>query len=47
MNLSQFSEVDEPRACYIEWSRSESEKQILYINTNIWNLEKWYWWIYL
>ena len=23
-------EVDEPRACYVEWSKSEREKQILY-----------------
>ena len=39
------SEVDEPTACYTEWSKSEGEKQI-YINAYIWNLEKWYWWIY-
>ena len=31
----------------IEWSKSEREKQILYINAHIWNLEKWYWWNYL
>ena len=41
------SEVDEPRACYTEWSKSEREKQILYINAYVWNLEKWYWWTYL
>ena len=29
---------------YTEWSKSEREKQILHINTYIWNLEKWYWW---
>ena len=34
------SEVDEPRACYTEWSKLEREKQILYINTYVWNLEK-------
>ena len=39
------NEVDEPRACYTEWS--ESEKQILYINAWIWNLEKWYRWTFL
>ena len=38
--------VDEPRACYSEWSESEREKQISYINTYIWNLEKWCWWTY-
>ena len=37
------NEVDEPRAYYTEWSKSEREKQILYINTYIWNLEGWYW----
>ena len=37
------SEVDEPRACYTDWSKSEREKQI-YINAYIWNLEKLYWW---
>ena len=26
------SEMDEPRICYTEWSKSEREKQILYIN---------------
>ena len=35
-----FSEVDEPRACYTEWSKSEREKQILHVNAHIWNLEK-------
>ena len=37
--------MDEPRASYTEWSKSE--RQISYINTNIWNLEWWYWWTYL
>ena len=40
-------EVDELRACYTEWSKSEKEKQISYIKAHIWNLERWYWWIYL
>jgi len=39
------NEVDEPRACYTEWSKSERAKQISYINAYIWNLEGWYWWI--
>ena len=34
------SEVDGPRACYTKWSQSEREKQMLYINAYIWNLEK-------
>ena len=40
------NEVDEPRTCYTEWSKSEGEKQIPYINASIWNLEIWYWWTY-
>ena len=37
------SEVDEPRACYTEWRKSERQKQILHTDayTYIWNLEKW------
>ena len=42
-----WSQVDEPRACYTKWNKPKREKQVLYINTFIWNLEKWYWWIYL
>ena len=30
-------------ACYTEWSKSEKERQILYVNAYIWNLERWYW----
>ena len=37
------NEVDEPRSYYTEWSKSEGERQILCINTCIWNLERWYW----
>ena len=36
-------DVDGHRDCHIEWSKSEREKQI-YINTYMWNLEKWYRW---
>ena len=32
-------DVDGPRDCHIEWSKPEREKQILYINAYIWNLE--------
>ena len=39
-------EVEEPRAYYTERSNSERERQTLYINTYIWNLERWYWWAY-
>ena len=42
-----LNEVNEPRAYYIGWSKSERETQILHINAGIWNLERWYWWFYL
>ena len=35
-------EVDDPGAYYTEWSKSEKERQILYIITYTWNLERWY-----
>ena len=41
------NEVDEPRAYYIEWSKSERGKQLLYINAYIENLERWHWWTHL
>ena len=37
-------DVDGPRVCHTEWSKSEREKQILYINAYMWNLEKWCRW---
>ena len=41
------NEVDEPGACYTEWSKSEWERWISYTNAYIWNLERWYQRIYL
>ena len=41
------SEVDGPRVCHTEWSKSEREKQIPYANAHKWNLKKkkkWSWW---
>ena len=38
------NEVDDPRACYPGWIKSERERQISCISTYIWNLERWYWW---
>ena len=38
------SEVDGPRVCHTEWSKSEREKQIPYANIYIWNLKNQYWW---
>ena len=40
------NEVDEPRAYYTKWSKSEREKLISDIDTNIWSLKRWHWWIY-
>ena len=40
-------DVDGPRECHTEWSKSEREKQVSYINAYMWNLEKWYRWSYL
>ena len=37
-----WTEVNEPEACYTEWSKSERERQISHINAYIWNLGKWY-----
>ena len=39
--------MDEPRDCYTEWSKSERERQILYVNAYIWNLERWHWQSYV
>ena len=41
------SEVNELGACYTEWSKSEREKQVSYMNAYVWNLEKWCWWTHL
>ena len=38
------NKVDEIRGYYTEWSKSEREKCMSYINTCIWSLERWYWW---
>ena len=37
-------DVNGPRDCHTEESKSEGEKQILYINACMWNLEKRYRW---
>ena len=39
-----WMDVDGPRDCHTEWSKSEREKQISYINAYMWNLEKCYRW---
>ena len=39
-NCTICRDVDRPRDCHGEWSKSEKEKQISYINAYMWNLEK-------
>ena len=39
------NEVSDPRAYYIEWGKSGRERQILYVNTHAWNLERLPWWL--
>ena len=39
--------VNGPGDCHIEWSKTKREKRISYINTYMWNLDKWYRWPYL
>ena len=46
-DLSQSSEVDKPRACDTEWSKSKREKQISSVNAYIESLQKWCRWTYL
>ena len=40
-------DMDRPTDCHTQWSQSEREDQISYINTYMWNLKKWYRWAYL
>ena len=35
------NEVDETGAYYTEWSKSERDTLIQYINAYVWNLERW------
>ena len=39
-NSAIFKDIDKPRDCRTEWSKSERGKQTLYNITYIWNLEK-------
>ena len=45
--LVSSHELDEHRAYYTEWSKSERERQIPYIHIYTWNLERWYQWSYM
>ena len=39
LNSAICRDISGPRDCHIEWSKSETEKYISYINTYVWNLE--------
>ena len=39
--------MDGPRDCDTEWSKTERERQISYDSTHMWNLKKSYKWTYL
>ena len=40
------NELDEHRTYCTEWGKSERERQVLYTDISVWNLERWHWWIY-
>ena len=44
---SSYRDMDRPRDCSTEYSKSKIEKQISYINAYMWSLKKWYRWSYL
>ena len=46
-NSAIWRDMNGPRDCHTEWSKSEREKRILYTNAYMWNLEKMYRWTYL
>ena len=46
-NNAICSNMDGPRDCHTEWSKSDGEGQILYDITYMWNVKKWYRWTYL
>ena len=39
LNWVIFNDVNGPRVCHTEWSKSERGKQILSANAHIWNLK--------
>ena len=39
-NSAICRDVDGPRDCHTEWSKSKREKQVSYINAYMWNLKK-------
>ena len=45
-NNAICSNMNGLKDCHTEWSKSDRERQVLYI-AYMWNLKKWYKWIYL
>ena len=43
-NCTTCSDVDGPRDCHTDWSKSERETRVSHINAYMWHLEKWYSW---
>ena len=46
-NNAICSNMDGPRDCHTEWSKSDRERQISYVIAYTWNLKKGYKWTYL
>ena len=46
-NNAICSNVDGPRNQHTKWSKSQTEGQISYDTTYMWNVKKWYKWTYL
>ena len=46
-NCAICRDMDGPRDCHTQWSKSEREKQIPYIKTYMWKVGKQYSWTYL
>ena len=46
-NNAICSNMNGPRDCHNEWSKSDTERQTSYNITYMWNLKNWYKWTYL
>ena len=46
-NTAICRDMDRPRNCHTEKSKSEREQQISYDIAYMWDLEKWFQWTYL
>ena len=46
-NNATCRNMDGPRDCHTEWSKSDRERQVSYNIAYVWNLKNWYKWSYL